>query len=334
MKYSFVLYLAFIVSFMSCTDELMLMDDTDHVQIFEEFWTYVDEHYIYFEEKNVDWTAVKKEYIRQIHDGMKEEDLYNLCHAALLELKDSHNRIQAPDYYKRSFDIREGYNIQFNIDVVRENYIKQPFEKKGNVYSSILEENIGYIYISAMSRFGSLTNTIRTMKEDGVTGLVLDVRNNGGGDSNSLPRILGDFVEEETLLGYYLEKSGPGHSDVTEPLVSKAIPSGDFFFDLPVSVITNRGSYSATSYLAAMFKQIPKTTIVGQKTGGGGGGNLGYQLSNEWIVAVSVSDFLYPSFDSIESGVEPDINIENTKERLALGIDDMLQMAIDVINNN
>lgn len=332
MKYSIVLYFVLMLSFMSCSDELIFMDDkSSSIQVFEEFWTYVDEHYIYFDVKEVDWSEVRKKYIREIHDGMTEEELYKLCNRALGELKDSHNRIETPDLYERSYDIREGYDIQFSFDVVKEHYITDTIQRDGYVFSTILKDEIGYIYLPAMSRYGALTKTIRQMKSDGVKGLIIDVRNNGGGDSNPLPEIFGDFVQEETVLGYYLEKSGPAHGDVTEPLVSKAIPSGDFFFDLPVSLITNRGSYSATSYLAGMIKQIPKAVVVGQKTGGGGGGNYGYQLSNGWIVAVSVSDFLTPDMKSIEQGVDPDIKVENTKEQLENGVDDMLQTAINVI---
>lgn len=322
------------LSFMSCSDELIFIDNKESsIQVFEEFWTYVDEHYIYFDVKGVDWSEVKKDYIRQIRDGMTEEELYDLCNAALGELKDSHNRLETPDIYKKSYDIREGYDIHFSLDVVKENYLTDTLKREGYVFSTILKDDIGYIYLPAMSRYGALSKTIRQMKADGVRGLIIDVRNNGGGDSNPLPKIFGDFVSEETVLGYYLEKSGPGHGDVTEPLVSKAIPSGDFLFDLPVALITNRGSYSATSYMAGMIKQIPKAIVVGQKTGGGGGGNYGYQLSNGWVVAVSVSDFLSPDMQTIEPGVDPDIKIENTKERLENGVDDMLEVAIETILN-
>ena len=319
------------LSFMSCSDELIFMDDKNsHIQVFEEFWTYVDEHYIYFDEKDVDWSEVRKNYIRQIQDGMTEEELYDVCNAALGELKDSHNRLETSEIFKKSYDIREGYNIQFSLDVIKENYLTDTLQRDGNVFYTILKDEVGYIYLPTMTRYGALSKTIKQMKSDGVKGLIIDVRNNGGGDSNPLPKIFGDFVREETVLGYYVEKSGPAHDAVTEPLVAKAIPSG-YFFDLPIALITNRGSYSATSYLAGMIKQIPKATVVGQKTGGGGGGNYGYQLSNGWIVAVSVSDFLTPDMQSIEPGVDPEIKIENTKERLESGIDDMLQTAIDVV---
>ncbi len=331
MRYSITLYFAFIVTFMSCTDDLMMMNmDHSPTEIFEEFWTYVDQKYIFFDQKGVDWDEVYNTYRRQVTEDMSEDELYNLCHRALLELKDGHNRIQTPEKYIRGYDFKEGYDIHFSIDLLQTKYAKGTFEKSGNLYYTIIDD-IGYIYIAEMSQYGKFNSIVRSMKEEGVKGLIVDVRNNSGGDSNSVPRILSDFVTETTTLGYYIEKSGPDHDDVTEPLVIKAEPSSDFNFGLPVVVLINRASYSATSYLASMFSHVPGVTLVGQKTGGGAGGNLGYQLSNQWIVAVSVNDYVDASYVSIEPGVDPDIAIENTAERLEAGYDDMLEKSIEVI---
>ena len=82
--------------------------------------------------------------------------------------------------------------------------------------------------------------------------------------------------------------------------------------------------------MAAMCKDLPNFTVVGQVTGGGGGGNAGYELSNEWIINVSVSDFVDKDNRSIELGVEPNIKIENTKEDLEIGKDVMLEGALSL----
>ena len=70
-----------------------------------------------------------------------------------------------------------------------------------------------------------------------------------------------------------------------------------------------------------------------QITGGGAGGNLGLEMSNGWLLAVSVSDFLNSNFQSIESGVHPDVSIENEQEHILSGEDVMLQQAINIIRS-
>lgn len=333
MKYFTILYItltiSFSVTFMSCSKDLMLSESRNNPhEIFDEFWKYVDEHYIYFEEKQVDWDDVYKRYTRLIHDDISEDDLFYLCRKALFELKDGHNRIQSPTIASSNYDIRTGYEIHFSRKLVRDNYTNGVFHQEGNILYNMMDHDIGYIHIAAMSHFGAFNSIVRKMKEDGAKGLIIDVRHNSGGDSNPVPEMIADFIQEPTLLGYYVEKSGPGHDDVTEPLETISLPSGDFIFDLPVVVLINRISFSAASYFASMFQELENVTVVGQQSGGGGGGNYGYQLSNQWIVAVSVSDFLNTKMKSIESGVIPDIEIENTAADLAAGIDAMLERAI------
>ena len=77
-----------------------------------------------------------------------------------------------------------------------------------------------------------------------------------------------------------------------------------------------------------MIKSLPNVTLVGQVTGGGAGGHLGYQLSNGWQIRVSVSDFLDKNGQSTEVGVRPDVSITNTLDDIKNGRDIMLEKAI------
>ena len=133
-------------------------------------------------------------------------------------------------------------------------------------------------------------------------------RNNGGGSGQE--DIVSYFIKEQTTAGYIIEKTGSGQQDVS-PQLSFVVQPADFSFDKPVVLLTNRGSFSATSYLAAMMKPLPNVTLVGQITGGGGGGGASFLLQNDWVLTVSVSTFLDVNFEDIESGVVPDIDINN-----------------------
>ena len=335
MKARLVTLLILFTTLYSCSKEVYSFDHSNHNQlIFNEFWTFVDEHYIFFDSKNIDWESVKEKYEGQISPELSEEELFEICEDALTELKDAHSRLESKFAKSKNYNIREGYEIHFSPYVVRDQYAGGEWTRTGNIFHSILDNDIGYIYIAFMSKYEELINIIKNMEQNKVKGIVIDIRNNPGGDSNPLPDILGHFVKEPTPLGYYVEKSGPRHDDITDPLSVNSKPKRDSYIELPISLLINRSSYSAASYMAAMCKEIKNFTIVGQITGGGAGGNYGYELSNGWILAVSVSDFLDTDFESIELGVEPDLKIENSKEDIENGKDRMLENAIEIIMNN
>ncbi len=334
MRYSFLLIISFLFAFCSCSSYLhTTQDEIDAISIYDEFWTYIDEHYMFFDLKEVDWVQVKSEAISQIDEHTTHEELFAICDQSLLALRDAHCWLNGPGLNHTRFDNTEGYEVHFSIDDVLDNYIVDTLNRSGALYYGWLPDQIGYIYFQAMSQYSGFDRIVRDMKAAGAKGLVIDVRDNGGGDSDPIPALLGNFTDESILLGAYVEKSGPGHEDKTELLQIYSEPSEDgFLFDLPVTMIINRRGYSATSYFAAMAKEVPAITVLGQDTGGGAGGNTGYQLSTGWVLAVSVSDYIDAHGTSIELGVAPDISIENTIEDLHAGQDVMLEKAIELIS--
>ena len=184
--------------------------------------------------------------------------------------------------------------------------------------------------MSKMAHVFNLRKIWRDKINENTNCLIIDLRDNSGGDSDPIPTIYGDFVTNETFLGSYIEKSGPAREDETDPIGINATPSTNFHFDGQVIVLINRSGYSATSYMAAMTKALPNATVIGQITGGGGGGNMAFELSNGWIIGVSVSDFLDINGKTIEFGVSPDIEIENTESDIVQGRDIMLEKAIEI----
>ena len=329
MKYTIILASIFTLFFASCSQELLPTSEYNNESIFNEFWSFVDERYIFFEQKEVDWDQVRQQYASLVTEDLTDAELFDICNQALLELKDNHCRIAAADQSGTSYNIATGYEVHFSSEVIREQYLSDPLQSSGIIQYAKMDNNIGYIYIPDMLRYASLGRVMSQLIDEESKGLIIDVRNNGGGDSNLLPDILGRFVSEPTTLGYYVEKSGPDHDDITAPIEIQAIPQEQDYSHIPIHVIINRRCYSATSYLAAMFGALPQSKLFGQITGGGAGGNYGYQLSNGWVVTVSVSDFLDTEMNSIESGVAPDVQIENTAEDISNGRDRMLEAAIE-----
>lgn len=324
MRYS--LSLLFIIGILSfgCAKE----NAADPGAIFQEFWEFVDKNYIYFDEKEVDWDELYQRYSSQISAQTTDDELFALMEAAILELKDAHCRLFRPVQVSKAYPYTDGYEVHFDPKLVKSRYVQDSLGQEGKLYWASLNDSTAYIYLPEFNDYLGMGHIFRQAKERGMRKLIIDVRGNRGGDSDPVPALIGLLVHERTYLGAYIEKNGPGHHDTTIPIGIYTEPSPDFHLGLPIVVLTDRACYSATSYFAAMMKGIPGVTVMGQRTGGGGGGNLGYHLSNGWQVAVSVSDFLDKQGQSIEIGVQPDLLIENRPEDLQNGRDVMLERAM------
>lgn len=316
----------FVLVFVSCQREDY--NSVSHLQVFQEMWTFVDEHYVYFDYKNVDWNAVKLDYQSKITDDLSDEEFFAICLEMLNELRDGHNRLSGPYDFRENYNYQEGYDIYFNDTLIREKYLDDDFEVAGNYTFGLLDDNIGYVHFSKFRGVGNISKVMEFMNDKSIEGLVFDVRDNSGGSGQNVVEIVGHFIETETTVGYIYEKIGPAHDDFSEALSIKAKPKTPFF-DIPVMLLTNRNSYSATSYLAGQMSTLDNITHIGQITGGGGGGNTTYELPNGWLVTVSTNKFQDANFREIEDGVIPDIVIENDQNILLNGVDQMLERALD-----
>ena len=298
--------------------------------LYDEFWQWVDKNYIYFDAKNVDWKAVYQKIAPTLSDATTEEELFEAMDQSILALKDAHSAISKPGKTGSTFDYKAGYEIHYDFKIIKKNYIIDTLSRTKIIFSGLLRDNIGYIRLASFTITPEFIQALRDLKARKVSKIIIDVRNNGGGNSNPVPQLLSQFVTERLPIGAYLEKTGPKHDDVTKPIWIYTEPKTTNDWNIPIVVLINRVSYSATSYFAATVKGLPNMKVVGQTTGGGAGGHLGYQLSNEWLIRVSASDFICKDKKSIELGVEPDIYIENTKEDIQNGKDKMLESAMEV----
>jgi len=96
-------------------------------------------------------------------------------------------------------------------------------------------------------------------------------------------------------------------------------------------VLTNRLVYSAANDFVSAMKCLDNVTIIGDKTGGGGGAPFTSELYNGWQVKYSKIPLYDKDKQHIEFGIEPDIKIDMDKEQEANGIDSIIEFAIDYL---
>ena len=98
-----------------------------------------------------------------------------------------------------------------------------------------------------------------------------------------------------------------------------------------MTVLTDRGSYSATSYFSLGVRAINTMTLIGDTTGGGLGAPNGGQLPNGWTYRFSITKTISHDGINWENGVAPDIQVDLDPNQALNGIDAIMERAITFI---
>lgn len=318
----------------SCFHEDNYNDKTSKRDNFELLWKILDEEYCFFEFKDVDWDEVHTRYSDRISESMTNDALFTVLGEMLAELKDGHVNLYASHDVARYWKWYEDYPDNFDVKIQR-NYIDTDYSIASGMKYTILKDNIGYIYYESFSNGigeGNLDQIISRMSI--CDGIIIDVRNNGGGTLTNVERIASRFFNEKTLVGYMQYKKGKGHNDFSSPLARYIEASDRLRYQKKVVVLTNRKCFSAANDFVNAMKYAPNTTIIGDKTGGGSGLPFSSELPNGWSVRYSSSPMTNAKKEQIEFGIDPDIKIDMSKEDMDRGIDSIIERARTFIKTN
>lgn len=325
-----------LVALCSCHD--IREYDNDATGNFEALWTIIDEHYCFFAEKGVDWDEVYSRYRPRVHDNMSQEDLFNLCSEMIGELRDGHTNLSAPfatSYYRQWWS---GYPQNYDARVVEQYYFNFNYRSIGGITYGLLPQNIGYMHYSSFTSpigSGNIDYILSYFK--GAQGLIIDVRDNGGGNLTNVEPLVNRFIHERILAGYIIHKTGPGHDDFDEPFAYYIDPvdGGHISWGKPVVVLTNRSTFSAANNFVSIMKLIPGVTVIGSTTGGGSGMPYSSELPNGWGIRFSACSILDGEGKTTEFGVEPTegFAVDIDPQETANGIDPIMDRAISHIQS-
>ncbi len=328
------LYLLFIclLLFNSCFEEEKL--ENTRKGNFEALWKIMDERYCFFEYKDIEWDEVYAKYSVMITEDMDSDALFEVLGNMLAEVKDGHVNLYSSFNVARYWKWYEDYPDNFD-EKIQRNYIGTDYGIAAGFKYVILDDNIGYIY------YGSFSDGIGEGNLDQVLsrlalchGIIIDVRNNGGGTLTNAEKIASRFFNEKTLVGYIMHKTGKGHNDFSKPYARYIEPSGRVRYQKNIAVLTNRRSYSATNDFVNAMRYAPNTVIIGDNTGGGSGLPFSSEIPNGWSVRFSASPMLNAEKEHIEFGIEPDIKVDMTEKDIQDGIDTIIETARNYLNNN
>ena len=318
--------------FLASCERVLISPDPESTAVsnFDQLWKTVDEKYSYFTYKNIDWNAVYAKYRPRVKDGMKSEELFDIMAEMLFELRDGHVNLYSRFNVSRNWEWYLGYPQNYNSTIIERNYLGNDYQIAQPFRTRVIN-NVCYIrYSSFQSGVSGATFDYLLSKYGNLKGIIIDIRDNGGGSVSNVDVMAARFVKEPTLVGYNRYKSGPGHDEFSDFYERELKPAGRHFPG-KVVVLTNRSVYSAANDFASVMAELPNVTLIGDQTGGGGGAPISSELSNGWRFRFSTNQLLNSKKEQIENGVPPDIKVDMLKAQEDQGIDTILETALDFL---
>jgi hypothetical protein len=341
MKIKHYFFLLLVAVLTSC--ELIFMapaPGTSPKDIFNQVWQFTHDKYSFFEFKQVDWEKAKKDYENLITDSMGDEQLFKVCASMLYLLKDEHVNLISNFDISRNPEVMLDYPTNYFPDILSRYYFNNDrVQIYGKGLFTLFDfEDVLYVRYSSFINMVSEKDMDYILKKaESKKGLILDVRDNGGGALTNVEMLAKRFTETEKIVGYEMTKFGSGqsdyHNDTLKLKPHKVKSDSPSFTSKPVVVLTNRNCYSATNFFVLYVKTLPNVTIMGGRTGGGGGVPSTTELSNGWTLRVSSSRSFDQHMVNVENGIEPDIAVNITDADINSKIDSILDRALFLIRN-
>ncbi|MEM0993338.1 MAG: S41 family peptidase [Bacteroidota bacterium] len=317
----------------ACQKEVFgLQYDDTPVGNFEALWNEFDQMYGLFKVRNVDWNAVYDEYRPLVTNDLSDRALYDLFVDMLSILDDGHVALITTDSDLPMYTGGPPNEFDFDLDILKENYLPDAQENGISMTYGFLEDGIGYIYVLHLGEAGNLLKKEMAALMDffkDAKGLVIDLRNGFGGEDIAGKVMASYLTDERRLYMTTSIKNGPDEDDFTSPESWYLEPMGDVPFTKPIAVLTNRVTISARESFLLALKVLPQVTTVGDTTKGAFANAINRDLPNGWGYAMSIGDWRAADGTSYEGlGIPPDILVENKTEEVLAGKDEALEAAI------
>ena len=318
MKNQFIYsFLAFAFIFSSCGD---IIEKNTPENVFEVFWRTMDENYVFFEEKGINWDSIYSVYAPQVQVAKNDNDLITIFEEIIPLFKDKHISIISTEhriqYINTEMDTisnvffgwegdcgfkRKEFNGHIPF-ICSENITKQIALVKINSFIDFKYYTDDVIEENPVKVFGLL---------DCENGLIIDLRNNSGGRKAKLYNFISAFYADNKTLLYAQHKTGKNHDSFSNK--NPEIVKGQGFVPehIPIVVLTSAITYSAGNYAVYMLKDIRNCIVIGEATSGGGGGRKDVILPNGWILSFPCNRAFSPNDRNMEYEHEPDIFVKS-----------------------
>lgn len=308
---------------------------------FEIFWKEFDRYYAFFNLRNINWDSVYTAHRPYVNPETSGQELFQIFSSMLNVFRDVHVNLYTPlgSYaYKR---LEEQHYQNFDHMVVNNEYLKDGLQSAGNYMYSYgrLENQLGYLLISTFSGnediYKRIDYVFLQLSWYQVKGLIIDIRDNAGGNTAGSDYIASRFADKKRLYEYVRWRNGPGHSDFTELTPHYVEPSEKAPFKKPVAVLINRNCFSTAEAFVLAMKTFPNVITIGDTTGGGAGNPIMRELPNGWVYRIPRWISYTPELKCYEGvGIAPDIKVDISYNDSRNRKDPILDKAIEILKEN
>jgi carboxyl-terminal processing protease len=330
----------------------MLPELRDPELNFEKLWETFHNRYPFFDLRNVDWKKQYDAYRPKVTSLTTDDELFDIFCEMLDPLDDGHVELKGrtgPGRRKRSFNPEP--EPRFRQEFSRRE-IRQLFRTTQKTLSSrgfgqlektpawmlhyCRSRNVGYIRILELEgvKKRKLAEALDRIADDfdSLEGLIIDIRENPGGDDSTVIAIVNRFCDRKQIAFHRKTKIGPRDADFT-PIKSWHIaPQGPAQFTGPIVLLSCDSVFSGGEVFALAMKQLPNVTIIGDDTNGIFSYQLEKKLPNGWRYRLSYQ--VYYSADMVcyeGRGVPVDIKLLNRNSDIEDGVDPLITRALEVI---
>ena len=322
---------------------------------YQVFWETFAEHYPFFALRKMDWLAVDKKFRPQVTRTTKPEELFRILSEMIEPLHDAHTRIGAKSIqqrfhgYRPAADLMQKKNAERITEIIEKQYLRgglRDFCGK-QLQFGMLNSSVGYLRIHSFSGYSedkefakqleALENALDAIFKDAAkwTGLVIDVRINGGGSDVFGISIASRLATQEYLAYSKVTRNeihDPDHRTPPQPVIVHI--SRRPGFRGPVVLLTSADSVSAAeTFTMAVLDRQPHVIRVGANTQGVFSDVLGRKLPNGWSFGLPDEVYLTKDGKAFDGpGVPPDIDVPIfPAEDLANSRDSALNKALELL---
>ncbi|MDC7219290.1 MAG: S41 family peptidase [Spirochaetales bacterium] len=242
-----------------------------------------------------------------------------------------HNYFEAPEQFRISYTAPGGTDLI--TEVIEPNKSKFIMEDAPGLDNYFFTENYAVLRVKYFKYMSSKTidSFFTTLKQNGSTNLILDLRGNPGGFADHA-NILLSYLMDESFYFYSDDQEGFDHLALEKTVIKENAFKGKLF------IMTDGGCFSSTGFVLSHLKNNPNVTIVGQESGGGykcNGYAVKERLQNTQIALINAQVVGTTSVEGLESGrgVMPDIEVNYTIEDYLLGKDLEFERILEMINS-
>lgn len=215
---------------------------------------------------------------------------------------------------------REGQIIDFTL--------RREIIKVQTVSGRMINDRIGYIQLLGFkeptaAEFGQVLDQL---SRQGMTKLVLDIRQNPGGLLSSVIDVASYLIPAGNIVVIIQDRDGGKHISRSNAFLPK--------YSFPIVLLIDGGTASAAEILAGALRDLRLATLVGERSFGKGIVQTVNSLSGGGALILTTSSYLTPSGESIHKiGIAPDIEVKATADQLAAGEDPVFDKALEILTS-